>query len=188
MGICDNICEPSNNINTTVPPSSQIQSVQPVINDQIPTVSTEQNQPVITEQISPVITEQISSVITEQIPPVEEKKEPTITKNKEEKFKKFISKKSFEAHEDNIVCLIELKNKKIMSGSYDKTIKIWDLNNSNCDTIIHEDECIICLLEFEPNMLLSGTQSETIRLWDITKPEKKICSFLGHSLYVFSKN
>ena len=177
MGICDSICGPSNNINTTVLPSSQIQSVQHVINEQIPTVKTEKNQPFINEQISPVISKQISSFITEQIPPVEEKKEPTITKNKEEKFKKFISKKSFEAHEDNIVCLIELKNKKIMTGSYDKTIKIWDLNNSNCDTIIHEDECIICLLEFEPNMLLSATQSEIMQLWDITKPEKKYVLF-----------
>ena len=53
-----------------------------------------------------------------------------IKKNKEEKFKKFILKKSIEAHEDNIVCLIELKNKKIVTGSYDKTIKIWDLNNN----------------------------------------------------------
>ena len=124
MGICDSICGPSKNINTTVPPSSQIQPVQPVITEQIPTVKTEQNQPFINEQIQPVITEQISSVITEQIPPVEEKKEPMIKKNKEEKFKKFISKKSFEAHEDNIVCLIELKNKKIVTGSYDKKLKI----------------------------------------------------------------
>ena len=39
---------------------------------------------------------------------------------------------TFEAHEDKIVSLIELSTGNVASGSYDCTIKIWDINSKNC--------------------------------------------------------
>ena len=64
---------------------------------------------------------------------------------------------SFEAHQEKIVSLIELNNGKIATGSYDSTIKIWNLNNLECEKTINEGGYVLCLLEFEDNMLLSGT-------------------------------
>ena len=39
---------------------------------------------------------------------------------------------TFEAHDDKIVSLIELSNTNIASGSYDSTIKIWDVPSQRC--------------------------------------------------------
>ena len=47
--------------------------------------------------------------------------------------------KTFEAHSDKIVSLIELSNGNIATGSYDGTIKIWDINTQSCIKIIQEN-------------------------------------------------
>ena len=92
---------------------------------------------------------------------------------------------SFEAHQEKIVSLIELKNGKIATGSYDCTIKIWNLNNLECEKTINEGGYVLCLLEFEDNMLLSGTNECTIQLWDINSTySQSIFTFQGHELWV----
>ena len=40
--------------------------------------------------------------------------------------------KSILAHQEKIVCLIELHDGKIATGSYDGTIKVWNLENEEC--------------------------------------------------------
>ena len=93
--------------------------------------------------------------------------------------------KSFEAHQEKIVCLIELNSQKIATGSYDCTIKIWNLNNMECEKTINEGGYVLCLLEFENNMLLSGTNECVIQLWDINNAySQSIFSFQGHELWV----
>ena len=94
---------------------------------------------------------------------------------------------SFEAHQEKIACLTELKSGKIASGSYDCTIKIWNLNNYECEITINEEGYVFCLLEFEENMLLSGTNESSIQLWDINnRYSQSIFSFQGHELWVNS--
>ena len=102
-------------------------------------------------------------------------------------YENFELKNSNEAHYDIITCLIELHNKKIMTGSYDKTVKTWNLDqnfNFQCDRIVKTEEKVMCLLEFESNMILIGTQLETIGLIDINNPKQKMHSFKGHLLYI----
>ena len=95
--------------------------------------------------------------------------------------------KSFEAHQEKIVCIIELKNGKIATGSYDCTIKIWNLDNFECELTLNEEGYVFCLLEFEENMILSGTNESTIQLWDInSRTNQSIFSFQGHELWINS--
>ena len=87
------------------------------------------------------------------------------------------------AHEDNISCIIELKSGKTVTGSYDETIKVWDINSLKCErTIIDEGE-ILCLLEFEENKILAGNKNNNIQLWDIndSKYSLRKNTFKGHS-------
>ena len=108
---------------------------------------------------------------------------------------------TFKAHDKIIVSMIELENKKIATGSYDCSIKIWNLSNKNCDLIIKEAGRVFALLEFEPNMLLSAIDKTPdgiqdinqinpddimINLWDLNNHKNSIYSFKGHQLRVNS--
>jgi WD40 repeat protein len=92
--------------------------------------------------------------------------------------------KSFEAHDEKIVSLIELSSGNIATGSYDCTIRIWDVQTQQCIKVIQESGHVLCLLEFQPNFLLSGTDNNTIQLWDINNSNKKLHSFDKHLLWV----
>jgi len=93
--------------------------------------------------------------------------------------------KSFAAHNDKIVSLIELYNGLIATGSYDNTIKIWDINSQQCLKTINETGNVLCLLEFVPGRILSGTDENVIHLWDINNSyNQSLCTFEGHLLWV----
>ena len=110
-------------------------------------------------------------------------------KQNENIYKNFWLKNSIEkAHDDDIVNLIELHNKKIMTCSYDKSMKVWNINIKTntivCERIILGKNKNMCLLEFEPNKVLFGSQSSKIGLIDVTNPKKELFSFKGHLLSV----
>ena len=93
--------------------------------------------------------------------------------------------KSFRAHENKIVSLIELHNGLIATGSYDSTIKIWDIYSHQILTVIKETGNVLCLLEFDPGKILSGTDQNVINLWDINNSNNQsLCTFEGHLLWV----
>ena len=114
----------------------------------------------------------------------------------------FRLKHSFVAHDKIIVCMIELKNKMIATGSYDKTIKLWSLNNSQeiAEKTINEVGKVFSLLEFDDNMILSAVDKTPddvqeinqiskddilIRLWNLNSNDNKsLHDFKGHSLRV----
>ena len=92
--------------------------------------------------------------------------------------------KTLECHEDKIVCAIQLIKGNIATGSYDGTIKLWDLNlNLNNQKTLKEEGKILCLLEFEENMLLSGTEKNNINLWNLNTFQLNF-SFKGHQFWV----
>ena len=110
--------------------------------------------------------------------------------------------KSIQAHDKVIVCMIELQNKLIATGSYDNTIKIWDINIQACKKECKEEGKIFSLLEIEPNIILSAvdktpdhiqeisqikSEDIVINCWDLKdSPHKKIFSLTGHQLRVNS--
>lgn len=97
---------------------------------------------------------------------------------------KFKCLKTINGHKDKIGCAIELNKKRtFVTGSYDNTIKIWNLNSFNCEKTIKEEGNVICLLEFEENMLLSGTNKNNINLWNLSN-SLLIFSFKGHQSWV----
>jgi len=112
----------------------------------------------------------------------------------------FNLEKSIQAHDEIIVCMIELRNKHIATGSYDKTIKIWDINTSACGKEIKEDGKVFSLLEFGPNILLSAVDKTPDNIMDIIQIKseyliincwelndslnKRIFSLTGHQLRI----
>ena len=113
------------------------------------------------------------------------KKNNTNSNYQNEEKKEFSCIKTFSGHKEKIVCLIELTSGKLASGSYDNTIRIWNVDNLKTEKIINENGKVFSLLEFEKNKLLAGTSDNLINLWDLNSPrDKRLFSFSGHKLWI----
>ena len=101
----------------------------------------------------------------------------------------YINIKTFNAHNDKVSALTKLSNGFIASGSYDGTVKIWDITKDEKDAFIMQKNAIgsvFCLLEFEPGKLLGGTSANMINLWDLNdeKNDEFVDNFYQHLLWV----
>ena len=93
--------------------------------------------------------------------------------------------KTLSGHTEKIVSLIELNSGRLVTGSYDNTIRVWDSNYENEDITIKEKSRVLCLLEFEKNKILCGTSDNLINLYEINSLNYEfIYSFIGHTLWV----
>ena len=90
----------------------------------------------------------------------------------------------FEGHVEGITCLELDTNGRLISGSMDKTIKIWDLDKKKIiDTLFGHTDCVRCLkcLKDAP-LLASGSDDNSILIWDLNsfKPTKTLKGHTGH--------
>ena len=79
----------------------------------------------------------------------------------------------FMGHKDWVLGLY-FHNDLLYSVSYDKTIRVWNLETTRCveEFCGHEDG-VVCL-EFANGMMYSGSHDHSIRSWDIQEMEMRI--------------
>ena len=96
--------------------------------------------------------------------------------------------KSFQGHVKGVISLIKTKDEKIVSGSEDMSIKIWDPNDDyNCiKTLLEHEDAVCSLMELKDGKIVSGSKDKTIRIWDPNDDYKCIKTLLGHTKAVFS--
>ncbi|OUM63678.1 hypothetical protein PIROE2DRAFT_9750 [Piromyces sp. E2] len=70
------------------------------------------------------------------------------------------------SHTDSIYCL-QYDDEKIISGSRDKTIKIWDIKTNECIKTLYGHTGSILSLQFDNNYLVTGSSDNTIIIWNI---------------------
>jgi WD40 repeat protein len=88
-----------------------------------------------------------------------------------------------EGHSSYISCIVVNSNgDKLISGSWDKTIKIWDINLGECiNKLTGHDNFISALLMDEiSEKLVSGSWDKTIKVWD-TKTGKCLKTLREHT-------
>lgn len=73
---------------------------------------------------------------------------------------------TFTGHKGNINCVdcSPKDNKIIMTCSYDKSIKLWDLNSKSCiDTInYHQDNVWVSKFSHDSKIIASGSENGTL--------------------------
>ncbi|KAI9473837.1 MAG: WD40-repeat-containing domain protein [Benjaminiella poitrasii] len=83
-------------------------------------------------------------------------------------------------HEDSVYCLIWLDHERIISGSRDRSIKIWDLQRGEMMTRTEHDGSVLCLrVSSDLTFLVSGSSDSTCLIWSL--PQLEPCQRLeGH--------
>ena len=71
-------------------------------------------------------------------------------------------------HKGRINCLIKLEDNKVVSGSQDKTIKIWDIEKKECLYTLEGHTSIIWEVKsLSNNRLISAADDNTSRIWNL---------------------
>jgi WD40 repeat protein len=67
----------------------------------------------------------------------------------------------------NYVLSVFAKDNMIISGSYDKTIKIWDIDTGSCLKTLEGHTYSVRSVYVKDNLIVSGSWDNTIKIWDI---------------------
>jgi len=103
--------------------------------------------------------------------------------------KQYKNTKTLIGHKDQIVSLIQLSSGYICTGSYDYSIKIWDISKDPKEALIttkYSIGFVLCLLELMPNELFAGNSENCIDVFNLAdkksvEPDNRL---FGHSLWV----
>ena len=91
--------------------------------------------------------------------------------------------KVFKGHTDLVYCLsFSPDGRYVVSGSWDTTLRLWDVKKSKCISIFKGHIRGVTCLSFSPDgrYVVSGSLDKTLRLWDVEKA-KCIRVFEGHT-------
>lgn len=79
---------------------------------------------------------------------------------------------SKQLHSDRVLCLCELRNGWIVSGSADETLKVWEMQSNN-KTVLHtlegHSDSIHRVIELQGSYhtIASGSDDRTVRIWAV---------------------
>ena len=73
--------------------------------------------------------------------------------------------KVFNGHEDGVMCL-QFNEEILATGSYDTTIKIWNIITGDLIRTIQAHEKGVRCLQFDDTKIISGSLDETIKIFD----------------------
>lgn len=87
---------------------------------------------------------------------------------------------AFRAHQRHVVTCLQFDTDKILTGSDDTNINVYDTQTGALRARLRGHEGGVWALQYEGNVLVSGSTDRSVRVWDIEKGE---CTqvFQGHT-------
>ena len=87
---------------------------------------------------------------------------------------------AFRAHQRHVVTCLQFDTDKILTGSDDTKINVYDTQTGALRARLEGHEGGVWALQYEGNVLVSGSTDRSVRVWDI---EKGVCTqvFQGHT-------
>jgi len=92
--------------------------------------------------------------------------------------------KELPGHKEGIYC-IQFDDHKIVSGSRDNTIKIWDLTSERCLRTYSGHNASVLCLQYDEGRIVSGSSDTSIIVWDL-ESGKVLQRLTGHADSVLS--
>jgi len=100
---------------------------------------------------------------------------------------------SFHGHGGPVWCLsVDFEGRRLVSGSYDQTVKCWDLRTGSCTrTLRGHSAWVSCVsLHRTRNTIVSGSWDATIKIWDGAQglARRSLHCGMGNALYCLDWN
>ncbi|CAG9323625.1 unnamed protein product [Blepharisma stoltei] len=74
---------------------------------------------------------------------------------------------SFYGHGGPIWCCLQIPNFKLATGSYDRTVKLWNMHTGKCESTLRGHLEWISCLDANEQLLCSGSWDASIKVWDL---------------------
>ena len=91
----------------------------------------------------------------------------------------FNSLHTLNGHTDYVVSVTQLQDGRIVSGSHDGTLKVWDLTRPAGEECIHtlggHNGAIYNVIQLKDGRIVSGSEDGALKVWDLTRPAGKEC-------------
>ncbi|KAG0147997.1 hypothetical protein CROQUDRAFT_670141 [Cronartium quercuum f. sp. fusiforme G11] len=87
--------------------------------------------------------------------------------------------KSLKGHQDSVYCL-QFDDQKLVTGSRDKTVKIWNIESGLCLKTLKGHTGSVLSVRFDEEILLSGSSDCKVLVWDL-KTTQIITELTGHT-------
>jgi WD40 repeat protein len=91
---------------------------------------------------------------------------------------------NLKGHSSIVLCTIPIDNKRIATGSLDKTIRIWN-DSQSIKLLTGHNGAVNQLILHSATLMISCSDDKELRLWDL-KAYVCIKRFLGHTAPVTS--
>ncbi len=58
---------------------------------------------------------------------------------------------------------------KVVSASYDKTVRIWDMRRGQQMTVLSGHSAAVFCMQFDEGKIVSGSADKNIKIWDFAR-------------------